>query len=328
MRIKLLPILLTFTAIILASDVYAQFGRGAGLGKFTQRKRYYSIGTSFNTMHYFGDIVPKNRVGSLDFDFTRPNLGFFVQRRYWPRVTFRLAATWGQLAGEDEVSADPNDLENGGFFRYKRNLHFRNNVYDLTFTTIIDLFANDRMSGDRRTGPIPYLMFGFGGFYHNPQAIRPEGFEGSRWVNLRPLRTENQDRAYSAVSVNFPVGIGVRIRLTESLDLALESGWRFTLTDYLDDVSGDYLDLGTFSDPLVRALHDRSAEPRSLLSGRERSPNTITYVSQVDGNTYTVVAGYGQPNNRRGAPDKDAYLVTGFQLSYIFPTGRKPPKFR
>jgi Domain of unknown function (DUF6089) len=325
---KLFTILLALS-LFTVTEGFAQLWKGgAGIGKFTTRKRYWSVGTTFSTMQYFGDLVPKNRVGSLDLKFTRPNVGFFIQRRYFPRVTFRMATTWGQLAGEDHTSSDPNDLKTGGYYRYKRNLHFRNNIFDLSFVAIFDLQVNRGMAINRPTALVPYALLGFGGFYHNPQAIRPQGFEGSKWVDLRPLRTEGQGKAYSPVSISFPAGLGVRWRISDQWDVAVEGGWRFTLTDYIDDVSGDYKDLGYFTDDLTRALHDRSAEPIAVLSGQPRSPETITYVSKINGQTYTVVNGYGMPNNRRGAPDKDAYLVTGFQVSYIFSGGTRGPKFR
>ncbi len=323
--------LLIATSFILfflfASDSFGQRGKGRYSKIFTKKKRYYSIGTSVNSMHYFGDIVPKNKIGSIDLNFTRPNLGFFVQRRYFPRITLRMGLNFGRLIGDDHTSADPDDLENGGFYRYKRNLHFRNDIIDLSFSAIIDLFPNRGLSYRRPETPIPYILVGIGGLYSNPKAMRPEGFNGPVWVNLRQVKTENQENPYSLFHLNIPVGIGVRYRLNSSTDVAFEAGYRFTSTDYLDDVSGYYQDPGEFDNDLARALHDRSAEPSSLLSGGDRSPNLISYTSPVDGKTYTSVNGYGTPNNKRGSQDKDAYLIVGFQISYLFPTN-KSPKFR
>ncbi len=308
---------LVVTLVAFCQQVTAQRS-GGGLGKFTKSKRYISVGLTANAINYFGDIVPKNRAGSFDTDFTRPNVGFFVQKRLWPRITIRMGGAWGVLSGEDHTTSDPDDFEHGGAFRYKRNLHFRNRIYDLTTVAVVDIIQNRGLAERRPDSPIPYLLAGVGAFYHNPQALRPEGFEGSEWVDLRPLRTENQERPYSEIEISFPVGLGVRYRLSESWDIAFEISYRFTLTDYLDDVSGDYIDLGEFDSDLARALHDRSAEPVALLSGEVRSPETISYNSAVDGRPYEVVNGYGMPNNRRGAPDNDIFIVTGFQISYIF----------
>jgi len=301
-------------------EVSAQGFFMGGLGKFTKRKRYWSTGVSVNTIHYFGDLVPKNRIGSFDLDFTKPNYGIFVQRRWMPRMSTRLSFAYGNIAGEDHTSSDPDDIEFGGAFRYKRNLHFRNSIYNISLTAVIDAFPNKGLSNRRPDHPIPYGIIGVGVLYHNPQAMTPDGFDGPEWIDLRPLRTENQEREYSSFALTIPMGIGIRYRISDQLDVALEMTYRHTFTDYLDDVSGDYVDLGEFDSDLRRALHDRSAEPVAMFSGESRSPETVTYPSAVDGRQYEVVNGYGMPNNRRGAPDKDIIVVTGLHFSYIFKT--------
>lgn len=323
-----------FALFLLATPVSAQWLKLGGLGKFTKKKRYWSVGMSANSMHYFGDIVPKSNLGSMDIKYTRPNIGVFAQKRFLPRFTGRMAFAWGQLAGSDHSSADPTDTEFGGAARYKRNLHFRNNLYELSTTVLFDFIENQGLAQRRPDVPIPYLMFGVAAYYHNPQAIRPEAdvhtgtpYSGSKWVDLRPLKTENQDKPYSAVGISIPVGIGVRYKISTSMDVGFEVGYRFTFTDYLDDVGGMYIDLGEFDDPLVRSLHDRSAEPTDRYSGEQRNPSTSTYVSKVDGRTYTTVRGYGTPNNIRGGSDKDAYFVMGFHVAYIF-SFIKTPKYR
>ncbi len=320
-----------FCSVFLLLSINAFGQRGRYAGKFTKKKRYWSVGLAANSINYFGDIVPKNNLASFDIEFTRPNVGLFVQRRIFPAVTLRLNAAWGQMAGSDLRTSDPEDLETGGYYRYRRNLHFRNTIYELSSTIIYDFVKNPSLSYRRPDMPIPYALAGVGVFYHNPQAIRPEGFSGTEWVDLRPLKTENQVTPYAPIGISVPVGIGVRYRLSRKVDVAFEMAYRFTFTDYLDDVSGDYLDPAEFSDDLARALHDRSAEPIDMMSGEARIPEVlgevIDYTSPIDGRTYRSINGYGMPNNFRGASDNDAYLITGFQISYIFSTTRAP-KFR
>jgi len=140
-----------------------------------------------------------------------------------------------------------------------------------------------------------------------------------------------QVKAYSPIGISIPLGIGVRYRISRKMDVSFEMAYRFTFTDYLDDVSGDYVDPALFDDDLARALHDRSAEPVDMLSGEQRIPEivgeVVDYVSPIDGRTYRSINGFGMPANIRGNDDNDAFLVTGFQLSYIFSTVRAP-KFR
>ncbi len=44
------------------------------------------------------------------------------------------------------------------------------------------------------------------------------------------------------------------------MDLWADIGFRYTFTDYLDDVSENYVDLGVFDNNLARAMSYRSNE--------------------------------------------------------------------
>jgi hypothetical protein len=55
--------------------------------------------------------------------------------------------------------------------------------------------------------------------------------------------------------------MGVRYRLGDLLTVGAEAGWRITSTDYLDDVSGLYVDskaLATYNGAAAAALSDPS----------------------------------------------------------------------
>ena len=70
--------------------------------------------------------------------------------------------------------------------------------------------------------------------------------------NLRPLRTEGQGMpgdtmfapgtTYGPVAICIPMGIGIKKAFNGNGGIKLEFGFRFTNTDYLDDVSGNYYD--------------------------------------------------------------------------------------
>ena len=71
------------------------------------------------------------------------------------------------------------------------------------------------------------------------------------------------------------MGIGARFRINEVLDFSAEIGFRYLFTDYIDDVSGNYVDLGVFNTELAKAMSYRSSEVATP---------TATYVGR-DGNT-------------------------------------------
>src|SRR5690606_10982072 len=99
----------------------------------------------------------------------------------------------------------------------------------------------------------PYLFAGVGFTYINPEAK----YEGV-WYALRPLQTEGV--AYKSISPVFPVGLGLKYALNKNIELMAECSYRFTTTDYLDDVSATYISSEEFFDPVAAALADRAPE--------------------------------------------------------------------
>jgi hypothetical protein len=118
-------------------------------------------------------------------------------------------------------------------------------------------------------------------------------FDGNE-IALQPLGTEGQGtRAnnklpYSLNQLTVPLGLGVKITLKKRLAISLEYGIRKTFTDYLDDVSGNYVSseiIRNENGPLAATLANRSL-------------NTETAVNR------------GNPNN------KDWYVFYGFMLTF------------
>ena len=129
-------------------------------------------------------------------------------------------------------------------------------------------------------------------------------------------------KPYKRIQIAIPLGLGARFRINQVMDFAAEFGFRYTFTDYLDDVSGNYVDLGVFEDDaLARAMSYRSNEVVSP---------TESYVGR-DGQTYNVLSGYGresEENMRGNDSDKDYYMVTTFRLTYIIGKTFHRAKFR
>jgi hypothetical protein len=313
--------------------------------RYTRNKQYTSVGGSINAMNYFGDITPSSSFTSADVRFTRPNIGAYIQHRYTPRLSVRAAFSWGRLKGDDFISANPTDVN--GRYRYVRNNHFRNDIKELSVVGIWDLFEN-RNTFLRRPDFVPYVFAGIALFHHNPKARTPEE-DGREWVALQPLGTEgqfisgqNNPGPYSRIQIALPAGVGVRYKLSSRIDLGFEIGYRYTFTDYLDDVSGNYPDMAalrTASGELAVKMSNRTLENIAANTGESREATldrilndtglrAITYVGS-DGNLYETVNGYGIRGDQRGKPsEKDWYLVTGFQINYILIKGVRCPKFR
>ncbi len=328
----------------------------------SRREDYWTIGVQLNALNYFGDLNPLSQRISTELSFTRPNFGIEATRKIGAHFHLKGSFSYGRLRGDDYVAADPGKDESVA--RYGRNLHFRNDIFELSFMAIFEIFPS-RGRFYRRRYFSPYLFAGIAGFYHNPQAKVPLDYTGSDatpgdWVNLRPLSTEGQgltkNRAggeynskYSLIQPAIPLGAGVRFRISDRLDLGFEMGFRLLFFDHIDDVGGlspDMFDLLDQVGPLAVALSDRSAETRAAVSGENRNledivgivgnptnrygiigdPTSFQELPATDGQTFQHLPSYGNLGDKRGNTPKenDMYIITGFRLNYILTTRRYP----
>jgi hypothetical protein len=308
---------------------------------FSKEKRYFTLGPSINALNYYGDLAPNPGRLSTDISFTRPALGITYSQRMGPRFSLSAGLMYGTLRGSDFSSADENDAENGKF-RYYRNLSFRNRIKELTVLATFDLFENQSTYVIRAKWT-PYVFAGLAVFHHNPQAIAPATgldnvplAEAGEWVDLRELGTEGQYanlettdvnygiKPYNLVQLAIPIGIGVRFKVNEVVDVSAELAFRYLFTDYIDDVSRNYIDLGVLDSELARALSYRSNELTKADIAREP-------VTARNGVTYDLITGYGQeyPTNIRGRENnKDIFTVTTLRLTYILGKSMHKAKFR
>ncbi|MES2733686.1 MAG: DUF6089 family protein [Bacteroidota bacterium] len=302
------------------------------------QKQYYTIGASINAVNYFGDMAPSSSILSTDIRFTRPNFSLFIMRRIRPRVSLKASIMWSRLEGDD---FNANTADGNAKFRFFRNLHFRNDVKEFDFTAIIDLFEN-KQTFLKRPDIIPYLMIGIGVMAHNPIAKTPVDLDASigpaaQWVDLQPLGTEGQGRpgykkSYSLIQVVIPAGIGVRYKINSRIDLGFEWSFRYTFTDYLDDVSGNYVDPGILGqNSLAYAMSDRTQESIAAYANKSREIGMREFLGADNPHipAFEPRSGFGLEGDQRGKPtEKDMYMIYGFHINYIIPPRGRKARFR
>jgi hypothetical protein len=308
---------------------------------FGKEKRYNSLGIALNALNYYGDLAPRSSRFSTDISFTQPAVGISYAHRFGPRYSLTGSFMYGTLKGADAESANAGDTNNG-LYRYHRNLSFRNRIKELSVVASLDLFPN-MATYISRVKWTPYAFAGAAALLHNPQAQAPATDlngnplpEAGQWINLQSLGTEGQKaqlgegdvnadiKPYKKLQVAIPFGLGVRFRLNDVLDLSAELGFRYLFTDYIDDVSKNYVDLGVFGD-------DELAKAMSYRSNEVVDPNLLTPTPTRNGQTYNLLTGYGQEyvDNKRGKKnDKDTYMVTSIKLTYILGKTFHRAKFR
>lgn len=241
-------------------------------------------GFSAGASHYFGDLNPNPR-------FNRPNLalGAFFRKQFNNYVALRVAAHYAFLGYADKYNTQNE-------FMYRRNLSFNTNIWELTLQGDFNFFKF--VPGSEYFRFTPYITFGVGAFNYDPYAY----YQGQK-VYLRPLGTEGQGssvyptrKPYSSMAACFPLGLGVKYNLNRAMNLGFEVVYRFTTTDYIDDVSTTYAP---------------DAQPHFLPDGQP----TLWYALQD--RSYETGTPIGIKDRQRGySNQKDGYLLAELTLSF------------
>lgn len=207
------------------------------------------IGISGGVSYYIGDLNPLRHYPTN----TRPAGALHYRYNFDPRYALRLQGLYTQLEAYDADSKDP--------LQQRRNLGFRTNLFEAS--AVLEINFLKFRSLDRKDDHLwtPYVMVGLAYFHFNPQAVLDD-----TWYDLQPLGTEGQGSSaggdpYKLDVMSIPFGAGLKFALTDRLDLGVEWGLRRTYTDYLDDVSGVYVDndrLAFETGPLTAELADPS----------------------------------------------------------------------
>lgn len=229
-----------------------------------QQHRYaLKIGLHAGLSNYYGDL--SHQVWDLPHQFKQPIQDFnFLS--YGLSVEYHISRTFGlRLWGmKSQFKASDRTYEQND--RYNRALNVQTDLFDASLLGIV-YFDNDMVLRSRAI-IAPYFMFG-GGLTHfetkgdllsadnNPyhywsdNSIRSEAETGLNAATapiieqdykyetaLRSLNTEGAN--YSPITWNVALGLGVKFRLSSRFHLHLEALVRYTGSDYLDDVSGNY----------------------------------------------------------------------------------------
>lgn len=145
----------------------------------------------------------------------------------------RVDFSYIKMSGSDPPS-DPRA------YRTPRNLSFRAKNWE--GTAMIEYYLNPvKVPNIHRSLLNPYIFAGVGMSTNNPETLLDD-----EWIDLRPLQLENNP--YNRYIITFPMGLGLKYKANVYMDFFLEGNYRFTLTDYMDDISAYnisefYLDL-------------------------------------------------------------------------------------
>lgn len=235
----------------------------------------YELGGWLGTSNYFGDL-------NTQFNVTHPGVSGGINVRYLfnDRIAFKSSINYGRIYADDKYSDNP--------FEKKRNLNFHSNLYD--WNNQLEFNFIPYVHGTKTNFFSPYLALGLSIFNFNPTTIL-----GNQKYNLREFGTEGQPpgEEYYQFATAITTAFGMKWDISPIWSINLELNYKFTSTDYLDDVSTTY--------PNVGELNSIRGEVGVKLSNR------------------STESGYALQGKQRGnSRDNDKYLFTGISLMYYF----------
>jgi hypothetical protein len=200
-------------------------------------KPHSSVSFGAGSSNYIGDLVPVGGLFSVASQTMRWNVGLQYTRHLSRHFSGNIQVSYIRIAGDDNYFSSTGVFEGN----YLRNLHFRNDLKELSLSAVYEPMGNAENLSKR---PLlsPYLYLGVAGFTHNPVARRdPSLVPGTpslqAWQDLQPEDIEGA--MYSLVNISIPFGFGFRYKIGAQMDLGFDFGYRVSLSDYLDDVSDD-----------------------------------------------------------------------------------------
>ena len=247
------------------------------------RAQVSELGITGGVTYYIGDLNPYRHYPKD----TKLAFGVLYRYNFSDRYAVRLQALNGTLQAYDSRSSDTLQL--------LRNLHFKARLIEMS--ALVEVNFRKYRSKDKDSKMwTPFVFAGLAYYRASPQAE----LDGE-WYDLQPLGTEGQGTTarpgsdvYAVDHVCIPFGVGFKWNVGR-LDFQVEWGLRRTYTDYIDDVSGTYVDrdlLAFENGPLAAILAD---------------PGVLGQLPE-----------YPNEGRARGDADtRDWYQYTGLSVTYI-----------
>jgi uncharacterized protein DUF6089 len=251
-------------------------------------------------------------VAAQDFHFSaRLGIANYQGDLQAKRITFKQSRLLGSLGAQYDLSEHFTartyftltslraDDKKGTASMQRRNLNFSTKVFDWELGVQYNILSLNE------SWFTPYVFAGIGLFHYKPYTHNEDGTK----TFLQPLSTEGQGivsgiSSYKLTQLNIPIGIGAMYVINEDMRVGLELGYRKLFTDYLDDVSKEYVDQGT------------------LLAARGQTAVDLAYRGdEVGAGTYPPAK-----TARGNSKDKDGYYYMALTLtvrSVIFDTYRR-----
>lgn len=282
----------------------------AFLSTATMGQYRWDIGVNLGASNYLGEIGGQERtrrdfVYDMKLNRTQYVVGAFGRYKLSPEFSVNLGFNYGKIKANDYNSKNPP--------RVARNLNFQNNIYELAARIELTLFYHNDVGGRGYYNP-DFKIYGFlgaGVIKHNPKARYYGNLEdyNGKLIALQPLKTEGVE--YKLWQFTLPAGIGLYFTHKKTHRFGWELGYRTTFTDYLDDVSTNYVDDSKLNENMLDIAREMSNRTTD-----ESLANAAAFAGQYEVDIPNK--GSFAPGEKRGdVSNNDGYLFTQFSYSYV-----------
>jgi len=225
------------------------------------------LGLQTGASQYLGELNTR-----WNFKSTRTAQHFYLGKNFFrEQLNLKIAYSFVQLYAADKNARDK--------LQQTRNLDFRSDVSEVSLHMLLKLFEVYFSKKDAKV----FLHFGGGYMWFDPYT-----YYQNEKIFLRPLGTEGQfsylhsnPTPYSNHSITTPLGVEIKISLTNFWKLNFNFDHRFTSTGYLDDVFENYVGYEAFppsgngyNGDLARELQNRSKDIAFGMKGSPRGNMT------------------------------------------------------
>ncbi len=298
-----------FFILIIASCATATSSYAQDASRIFIEPDGWSIGTNIGLTDLWGDVGTKvfldHYTNSKYFDKVAAMGGMFGRYTIHPCLGLKFGVNYGVLYATDEWNYDKAQYaptQGSDYYqRYARQQKARASVFEGNFMVeFTPLRFNPEKERANKRGQVVFGL-GIGYFHFTPQNTVALG---NKFINTYDLHIEGDGfgpgfpPSYSLWQFCIPMSIAYRWDIGKHLNLGFEFMYRKTFTDYLDGVSGKYIDPAEYK----KHLSASEAATAALIQDKEYYHNL------------------GQPNvagNIRGnSSNNDAYSSFSVTLYY------------
>ncbi len=250
------------------------------LPAMSQRNIYnWRLTGYYGYMNYRGDI----KTGIVPQYTNFSSFGFEIEKFQGNSFAWQINYLRGVLAAND-IAYDKNDFIDISKSNFERGLNFKTGINDLSLR--LAFYTDNNKIFFNRSFIAPYIFAGIGisnftvysdlyntngryYYYNNAIYDGPSGTNANQIMqdgifetNVLSLKTEGVN--YDSVVLNIPLGIGLKFRLSERINIDVRADAKYYFTDYLDDISGTYPS---------ESLQNYPSNPTGVIDNYRGNPN-------------------------------------------------------